>query len=347
MTTTDTLALQSKPAVRSAAIRNDAAAPAGRRPLRPGDLVEVKSIAEILATLDGDGKLGGLPFMPEMLPFCGRQFRVWRRIEKSCCETPAMRIHAFPENDVVYLEGLRCSGADHGGCQNGCALFWKTSWLRPVGPGATPPPDAPARQEALVDRARQIMLAARAKLKTAADGRMICQASELIRATVPLTPGAKLWKCMRDVAGGTWGALQMAGLIAGPMARKIRRRFRGEWPRGVRTRTPTATLNLQPGEWVEVKTLAEIVQTLDAEGKNRGLHFSEDMAVFCGRRYRVRHRIDRMMIEATGQLREVKNTVILEGVCCACVFTTGGCPRALFQYWREIWLKRVPGPDQP
>jgi len=347
MITTDTPATQSKPARRWTTFKIDAAAPALRPPLRPGDLVEVKGIAEIMATLDGDGKLGGLPFMPEMLPFCGRQFRVWRRIEKSCCETPAMRIHAFPENDVVYLEGLRCSGEDHGGCQNGCMLFWKTSWLRPIGPGVTPPPDAAGRQEALVDRARLIIHAARAKLKTAEGGRMVCQASELIRATVPLTPAGKLWRCVRDVAGGTWGAFRMARLIAGPVARKIRRRFRGEWPRGVLTRTPSEALNLQPGDWVEVKALADIVQTLDADGKNRGLHFSEDMAVFCGRRYRVRNRIDRMMIEATGQLREVKNTVILEGVCCECVFTTGGCPRALFQYWREIWLKRVPGPGRP
>ena len=35
--------------------------------LRKGDLVEVRSEEEILRTLDADGKLDGLPFMPEML----------------------------------------------------------------------------------------------------------------------------------------------------------------------------------------------------------------------------------------------------------------------------------------
>jgi hypothetical protein len=34
--------------------------------LRRGDLVEVNSPAEILATLDERGDLEGLPFMPEM-----------------------------------------------------------------------------------------------------------------------------------------------------------------------------------------------------------------------------------------------------------------------------------------
>jgi hypothetical protein len=35
---------------------------------RPGDLVEVKTPDEILATLDADGTLDRLPFMPEMVP---------------------------------------------------------------------------------------------------------------------------------------------------------------------------------------------------------------------------------------------------------------------------------------
>ena len=50
-----------------------------RRPplhLRVGEIVEVRSEAEILATLDERGELDGLPFMPEMLDFCGRRFRV-------------------------------------------------------------------------------------------------------------------------------------------------------------------------------------------------------------------------------------------------------------------------------
>ena len=45
----------------------------------PGDLVTVRPLDEILATLDEQGTLDKLPFMPEMRTFCGRQFRVSRR----------------------------------------------------------------------------------------------------------------------------------------------------------------------------------------------------------------------------------------------------------------------------
>ena len=41
------------------------------KPLRPGDVVEVRPAAEILATLDADGALDGMPFMPEMARVCG------------------------------------------------------------------------------------------------------------------------------------------------------------------------------------------------------------------------------------------------------------------------------------
>ena len=44
-----------------------------------GNLVEVKTPDEIIQTLDAEGALDHLPFMPEMLEFCGRRFRVSRQ----------------------------------------------------------------------------------------------------------------------------------------------------------------------------------------------------------------------------------------------------------------------------
>jgi hypothetical protein len=43
--------------------------------LRVGDWVEVRSAAEIFATLDERGCLDALPFMPEMLSYCGKSSR--------------------------------------------------------------------------------------------------------------------------------------------------------------------------------------------------------------------------------------------------------------------------------
>lgn len=57
--------------------------PVGRL-LRAGDLVRIKPLHEILATLDSEGSLDGLPFMAEMVSYCGRTFRVSKRAHKTC-----------------------------------------------------------------------------------------------------------------------------------------------------------------------------------------------------------------------------------------------------------------------
>jgi hypothetical protein len=112
--------------------------------------------------------------------------------------------------------------------------------------------------------------------------------------------------------------------------------------KGALRTTPVETLNLEPGEWVEVKSQAEIAATLDRNGKNRGLAFTIEMTPFCGRQFRVLRRIERMVYEPTGRFIELKNTVVLDGVVCdGCHSLRGGCPRANYHFWREVWLRRV------
>ena len=55
-----------------------------KRKLRIGDWVEVRSKEEILQILDGDGRLEGMPFMPETFAFCGRKFQVYKQAHKTC-----------------------------------------------------------------------------------------------------------------------------------------------------------------------------------------------------------------------------------------------------------------------
>lgn len=100
-------------------------------------------------------------------------------------------------------------------------------------------------------------------------------------------------------------------------------------------------LDLQPGEWVEIKSEDEIRRTLDATGKNRGLGFMPEMWPYCGQRGRVLKRVEKICLEeASRTVRAMKNTVILEGLFCQ---GNGiGCDRACFYFWRECWLKRVP-----
>ena len=84
----------------------------GSLKLRPGDIVEVKPAAEILATLDADGALDAMPFMPEMLQYVGRRFTVSRRVEKICDTIaadgqPSSARHGLPRRSSVRRIGPR------------------------------------------------------------------------------------------------------------------------------------------------------------------------------------------------------------------------------------------------
>ena len=43
--------------------------------MRANEWVEVRSKQEILQTLDENGRLDGMPFMPQMFQYCGKRFR--------------------------------------------------------------------------------------------------------------------------------------------------------------------------------------------------------------------------------------------------------------------------------
>src|SRR4029079_9446919 len=91
--------------------------------LRVGNRVVVRSANEILCTLDANGTLDGLPFMPEMLSWCGKSFRVQRGVERTCGDGYPIRYSAA--NDVVIWDGPRCDGGSHDGCKHGCRIYWK------------------------------------------------------------------------------------------------------------------------------------------------------------------------------------------------------------------------------
>src|SRR5437868_2408158 len=100
--------------------------------LRVGDIVEVRSPEEIQATLDENGRLSAMPFMPEMLQYCGKRFRVDKRADKTCDNIQPWSIRRV--NNAVHLTGVRCNGEAHSHCDAGCFLFWKEAWLKKVEP---------------------------------------------------------------------------------------------------------------------------------------------------------------------------------------------------------------------
>ena len=104
--------------------------------------------------------------------------------------------------------------------------------------------------------------------------------------------------------------------------------------------TEGKALGLRPGELVEVKSVEEIMDTLDANRKNRGLLWMTGMRKFCGKRYRVLRNVRNIVLESNGELRKMTNTVTLEGAMCDGVEFCG-CDRSCFHFWREAWLRRV------
>jgi hypothetical protein len=310
------------------------------RRLRVGDRVLVRSPEEILPTLDADGALDAVPFMPEMLDSCGKAFRVLRRVEKTCVDAHPMR--RFPANDVVILDGPRCDGQAHDGCKHGCRIFWKEAWLRPV--------DA---ADATTERAEVGLGALRSRLKVKSDEQhYFCQSTQLLRATEPFPGRQKVWKTrivLREIWSGDLSVLEVLRLCARWFWQWLWRTAGGDrWLRGPHKRTPSESLGLKPGELVRVKTRAQVVNTLDQNTRNRGMATCDEVLRCCGGEAEVRYRVDRLIDERTGLMREIPDTVTLRmrhdeklAEECLCYHELGDCPRGELMYWREIWLERL------
>ena len=323
-------------------------------PLRPGDVVEVRSHAEILATLDAHGALDSMPFMPEMARLAGRRFTVSRRVDKICDTVNGTGSRRM--QDTVYLEDLRCDGSGHGGCQAGCRIYWKEAWLRRVDddrPGTvkTQAPQAPDDPVAELER----LIRAGTHPVTDDSGEEAelwrCQATEAFKATEPLKTSnlAQYW---RELRNGNFGLLHFLLVAARGLVLEVGRRTRLLKPlplTGPGTRTAPAGLDLQPGERVRVRSPEEIAATLDDTGHQRRLSFDREMLPYCGRTMRVADKVERIIEDSNGKMLKIpRDTVILEGGVCSGERTAGCyyCPREIYAFWREAWMERVESPEQ-
>lgn len=329
--------------------------------LRVGDIVEVRSEEEILRTLDSGGMLDSLPFMPEMLQFCGKQFRVMKRAEKVCDSIDWGR-HRRMEN-AVHLEELRCNGAAHGGCKAGCLMHWKEAWLKRVDDpsnGSEHVEDgqragAPEGEGTVVCTRDTLMQATRRENNADGDEVFSCQATEMQRATSPL-PWWMLGQYVRDVRSGNASVGRVARSLIVAFFNKFQKANARLAPRlpvihGAKPypfvdpksmgEAPSSRLNLQPGDVVEVKSKEEIYETLDERDRTRGLRFDAELLKYCGRRGRVSHLVDGIINEKTGTMLPIKtDAIIIEGFFCTGDYHRA-CPRGVYTWWRESWLRRV------
>jgi hypothetical protein len=342
---------------------------------KAGDWVEVRSREEILATLDENGCLENLPFMPEMFAFCGQRLRVYKRAHKTCDTVNDYKGRRM--KDAVHLEGVRCNGQSHGGCEASCLIYWKTAWLRT--PDQTVRDLQPRKDEpqttAKNGRGRctesDVLAAARKHPVDESRPAYVCQATQVPAATEPL-PWWEWRQYVEDYRSGNVKLGRMAksfiymaylhglinlGIGLGAPLRWIYDRVQrirggipfprraGKLPAG--TRTPAAKLDLQPGEWVRVKSFDIIRETCDQENMNRGMRWDAELAPYCGGTYQVLKRVAKIINEKTGEMQEMKSPcIILDSVVCQARYSECRlfCPRSIYPYWREIWLERV-APD--
>jgi hypothetical protein len=183
-----------------------------------------------------------------------------------------------------------------------------------------------------------------------------CQATELPKAAPSHIAGWDLRQYVQDVTSGNARPLPAARGLLIHLFNKLQAASRRFLPRRLRIHggddypflegrleggTPKQVLDLQPGELVEVKSKQEILATLDRTNRNRGLRFDVEMLKYCGKRARVLSRVSRIVDEKTGKLLRFPNEgIILEGVVCTADYHQF-CPRSIYPYWREIWLRRV------
>lgn len=335
--------------------------------------MEVRSKEEILRSLDRDGRLEGLPFMPQMFEYCDRRFKVYKRAHKAC-DTVNLAISSRRLANAVHLE-TRCNGKAYGGCQAACLLFWKEAWLRPLADNSDSA-SAPTDRRALERQAQTkggscseegVWRATCVRGRQDVDTKYMCQATQMPFFTTPLSwwdirqyiedyasGNATLGEICRGFVYLSYYHLTLAkrgrlGIPARWLYDKFQAlvggvpypRHRGTLPAG--QPTPVADLNLQPGELVRVKPYKEILATLDGF-TNRGMYFDAELVPYCGGVYRVRARVTKFINESTGKMSTMKTpAVILEGVWCRSHYSNCRmfCPRSIYSWWREIWLERV------
>jgi len=345
--------------------------------LNAGDWVEVRSKQEILRTLNANGRLNGLPFMPQMFQYCGKRLKVFKRAHKTCDTIHNTGGRALA--DAVHLDDVRCDGEAYAGCGTACLIFWKEAWLKRVdAPGAkgaaSPPQQRAADDLTPTCTEEQVQAGTVAADSTDEDPRYACQATDLLRATTPL-PWWDSRQYLEDYSSGNFSLSQLlSGLVFASCRAFINRvgyptgkrdalirvydwvqRLRGgvEFPRKVGRvpagdKTPLIQLGLRPGEYARLKSFNEILDTLDSNNKTRGLYFDVEEVPYCGGTYRVRSHVERIIDERTGRPVPIKSggAVTLENVWCRACYSQNRlfCPRAVLPFFRETWLERRAAP---
>jgi hypothetical protein len=98
---------------------------------------------------------------------------------------------------------------------------------------------------------------------------------------------------------------------------------------------------LAVGDWVRIKSLAEIESTLDASGCLESLPFMPEMRKYCGQTVRVYRSVDKVYdYGGKKDLRRMEGVVLLLGLRCDGA-AHGGCQAACYLLWKTAWLEKT------
>jgi hypothetical protein len=99
-------------------------------PFRKGDSVRIRSMQEILSTLDPFKELKGCAFLPEMYQYCETTQVVLKSMERFIDERD---YKPKKTQGLILLENVICSGTPlYGKCDRCCFLFWREEWLEKI-----------------------------------------------------------------------------------------------------------------------------------------------------------------------------------------------------------------------
>jgi len=329
--------------------------------LRADEWVEVRSKEEILATLDTNGRMEGLPFMPQMFQYCGQKFKVYKRAHKTCDFVYTGHSRELPGG--VHLD-LRCDGKAYGGCQHACLIYWKDAWLKRLDDvaGLSESKPIPSNRGGCTEAD---VYAGAGSLNDKNEPIFTCQGTDVLEFTKPLawwdirqyiedyrSGNVPLKMLFNGFVFGSFTTVMNSGFKVGRPLRWFYDAFEFIWGPYPRRQgkllpgepSPTSDLNLQPGELVRVRPYKEILSTISKDHKNKGLHFDAEMVPYCGKVFRVRAVISTFIDEKKRTLTTLKTRcVALDGIICAGKYSTCRmlCPRSIIPWWREVWLERV------
>lgn len=99
--------------------------------------------------------------------------------------------------------------------------------------------------------------------------------------------------------------------------------------------------DLQPGDWVRVKSKEEIEKMLNFGKKYQGCTFLDCMQSYCGTEQKVFKRVNYFLDERDFRYKKTVKLVLLENVYCDGKLVFGNCDRSCFLFWREEWLEKI------